>query len=71
MIATLLLAIVTALGLVFDPRYRDFPFAPLTAVAVPFLTHSLVMPRPAGQTRALPKSPAPRAGGVGALYRAQ
>jgi len=49
MIVTLLLAIVTALGLVFDPRYRDFPFAPLTAAVVPFLTHSLVMPRPGGQ----------------------
>jgi glucan 1,3-beta-glucosidase len=37
-----------ALGLVFDPRYKDFPFAPLTAAAVPFLLHSLMMPRPAG-----------------------
>jgi hypothetical protein len=26
-----------ALGLVFDPRYRDFPFAPLTAATVPLL----------------------------------
>ncbi len=48
-IATLLLAILTALGLVFDPRYRDFPFAPLTAVAVAFVSHSLFGPRPAGQ----------------------
>jgi glucan 1,3-beta-glucosidase len=48
-IATLLVAIVTALGLVFDPRYRDFPFAPLTAAAVPFLTHSLVVAPSAGQ----------------------
>jgi glucan 1,3-beta-glucosidase len=24
-----------ALGLVFDPRYKDFPFAPLTASIVP------------------------------------
>jgi exo-beta-1,3-glucanase (GH17 family) len=31
------LAIQVALGLVFDPRYRDFPFAPLTAATVPFL----------------------------------
>jgi glucan 1,3-beta-glucosidase len=49
MVVTLLLAIVSALGLVFDPRYRDFPFAPLTAAVVPFLTHSLVMPRPPGK----------------------
>lgn len=49
MIATMLLALVVALGLVFDPRYRDFPFAPLTAAAVPFLLHSLLMPRPSGE----------------------
>ena len=42
LIATMLLAMLSALGLVFDPRYRDFPFAPLTAAAVPFLTHSLI-----------------------------
>jgi len=48
LIATALLAIVTALGLVFDPRYKDFPFVPLTAAAVPFLLHTLAMPRPAG-----------------------
>jgi peptidoglycan/LPS O-acetylase OafA/YrhL len=33
----LLLAVQAALGLVFNPRYRDFPFAALTAAAVPFL----------------------------------
>jgi glucan 1,3-beta-glucosidase len=48
LIATTLLAILSALGLVFDPRYRDFPFGPLTAAVVPFLTHSLTMPRPNG-----------------------
>jgi hypothetical protein len=48
MIATMLLAIQVALGLVFDPRYRDFPFAPLTAAAIPILLHSLMMPRPQG-----------------------
>jgi len=47
-IASMLLALIVALGLVFDPRYRDFPFAPLTAAAVPLLLHSLVMPRPPG-----------------------
>jgi exo-beta-1,3-glucanase (GH17 family) len=31
------LSVQAALGLVFDPRYRDFPFAPLTGAAVPFL----------------------------------
>lgn len=48
MMATMLLALIVALGLVFDPRYRDFPFAPLTAAVVPLLLHSLTMPRPAG-----------------------
>ena len=31
------LAVQSALALSFDPRYRDFPFAPLTAAALPFL----------------------------------
>ena len=44
----MLLAVQAALGLVFDPRYKDFPFAPLTAAAVPFLLHTLTMPRPRG-----------------------
>jgi glucan 1,3-beta-glucosidase len=48
LIATMLLSVHVALGLVFDPRYKDFPFAPLTAAVVPFFTHSLVMPRPPG-----------------------
>src|SRR5262249_8052527 len=47
-IATLLLAFVVALGLVFDPRYRDFPFAPLTAAIVPFLVHDLMVARSKG-----------------------
>jgi glucan 1,3-beta-glucosidase len=47
-IVTLLLAIIVTLGLIFDPRYRDFPFAPMTAAVVPFFMHSFIMPRPAG-----------------------
>ncbi len=38
----------SALALSFDPRYRDFPFAPMTAAAVPFLLMALVGPRSAG-----------------------
>jgi exo-beta-1,3-glucanase (GH17 family) len=49
LIATLLLSILVALGLVFDPRYKDFPFAPLTAAAVPLLVHSLMVRRPRGR----------------------
>jgi peptidoglycan/LPS O-acetylase OafA/YrhL len=32
----------TAIGLVFDPRYRDFPFAALTMAVVPFAVLSLI-----------------------------
>jgi hypothetical protein len=42
------MAFVLALGLVFDARYRAFPFAPLTAAVVPFLVHGLVSARPKG-----------------------
>ncbi|MET0969113.1 MAG: beta-(1-6) glucans synthase [Tardiphaga sp.] len=34
--ATTLIGAETALGFVFDPRYRDFPFAALTMAVVPF-----------------------------------
>ncbi len=36
LIAVTLLAVETALGLVFDGRWRDFPFAALTMAVVPF-----------------------------------
>ena len=36
-IGTTLLAVQVALGLVFDPRYKDFPYAPLTAAVVPLV----------------------------------
>ena len=36
LIVTALIAAQTALGFVFDPRYRDFPFAALTMAVVPF-----------------------------------
>ncbi len=47
-IVVVLLALQAALGLVFDPRYRDFPFAPLTAAVVPFLVLMIAVPRPGG-----------------------
>jgi glucan 1,3-beta-glucosidase len=49
LIATLILAIQVGLGLVFDPRYKDFPFAPFTAAIVPLLTYSLAVKRFAGR----------------------
>jgi glucan 1,3-beta-glucosidase len=36
LMVTTLIATETALGFVFDPRYRDFPYASLTIAAVPF-----------------------------------
>ena len=55
LIALMLVAIEAALGLVFDPRYRDIPFAPLTAAVVPFLT-LLVAARNLDGTRAMAES---------------
>jgi len=37
-----LFAIQTALGLTFDARYRDFPFAPLSAAIIPLATVRLM-----------------------------
>jgi glucan 1,3-beta-glucosidase len=48
LIALVLVTVEAALGLVFDPRYRDIPFAPLTGAAVPFLVLLFTAPRPAG-----------------------
>jgi glucan 1,3-beta-glucosidase len=36
LVITVLIGAETDLGLVFDPRYRDFPFAALTMAVVPF-----------------------------------
>ena len=43
------LSVEIGLGLIFDPRYRDFPFAPLTAAGVPFLVLVLIGPRPSAR----------------------
>jgi exo-beta-1,3-glucanase (GH17 family) len=48
LIALCVLAVQTALGLAFDPRYRDFPFAPLTAATMPFLLLSFKAPQLTG-----------------------
>jgi hypothetical protein len=42
------MALQQALGLVFDPRYRDFPFTALTAAGVPYLLLALMNPRERG-----------------------
>ena len=57
LLALSVLALQVALMLVFDPRYVDFPFAPLLGAAAPFLTLALWRkpekgPRPAAETLA-------------------
>ncbi len=53
--ATLVLSLQVALGLVFDPRYKDFPFAPLTAAIVPLAVHGLAIGRGPGRRGMRPK----------------
>jgi len=45
LVVTVLIASETALGFVFDPRYRDFPYAALTMAVVPFATLMLNRPQ--------------------------
>jgi exo-beta-1,3-glucanase (GH17 family) len=52
LIVTTLIAVQAALGLVFDARWRDFPFAGLTMAVVPFCTVALLNP-PKSATRPL------------------
>jgi len=48
-VLTLVLSLQVGLGLVFDPRYKDFPFAPLTAAIVPLFMHALAVGRADGR----------------------
>lgn len=49
---TALIATETALGFVFDPRYRDFPYAALTMAVVPFATLMRNRPQEGGRPMA-------------------
>jgi glucan 1,3-beta-glucosidase len=49
LVVTALIASETALGFVFDPRYRDFPYASLTMAVLPFAT--LILNRPPNGVR--------------------
>jgi hypothetical protein len=49
LIAATLVGAATALGFVFDPRYKDFPYAALTMAVVPFAM--LVLNRPQAGVR--------------------
>jgi exo-beta-1,3-glucanase (GH17 family) len=66
-IALMLLSLQAALGLVFDPRYRDIPFAPQTAAMVPFLVLQFSTPRVAG-SRPTAETVAAAALAIAAVY---
>ena len=63
----MLAAVLVALGLVFDPRYHDFPFASLTAAIVPFVVLALLSP-PADAPRALAEHIAAGTLAISAVY---
>jgi glucan 1,3-beta-glucosidase len=65
--AIVIAAVYAALGMVFDPRYRDFPDAALTAAIVPVLLLALFMPRGEGE-RPLAEIIAAVALAVSAIY---
>jgi exo-beta-1,3-glucanase (GH17 family) len=48
LVITTLIGAESALGFVFDPRYRDFPFAALTMAVLPFSMLTLLNRPPAG-----------------------
>jgi exo-beta-1,3-glucanase (GH17 family) len=54
LVAAALIGSETALGFVFDPRYRDFPFAALTMAVVPFAC--LMLNRPQDGKRPIAES---------------
>ena len=44
LVILVVLAVQAALGLVFNPRYRDFPFTALTGAAIPFVVLMTALP---------------------------
>jgi hypothetical protein len=67
LIALTLLSVQTALALVFDPRYRDIPFAPQSGAVFAFLVLMISMPTPAG-SRAMAEALAAAVLAVSAVY---
>ncbi len=64
---TTLIASETALGFIFDPRWRDFPFASLTMAVVPFGMLALLN-RPTSGTRPITETMFACLLGAAALY---
>ena len=67
LIVTVLIAAETALGFVFDPRYKDFPFAALTMAVVPFST-LMLLNRPQEGTRPITEAVFAGMLAIAALY---
>ena len=67
LLVTTLIAADTALGFVFDPRYKDFPFAALTMAVLPFATLT-ALNRPQAGTRPLAEAVFAGLLAVSALY---
>jgi exo-beta-1,3-glucanase (GH17 family) len=55
LLVTAVIGAETALGFVFDPRYKDFPFAALTMAVVPFAT-LMLLNRPQDGVRPIAES---------------
>ena len=67
LIALTLVSVEAALGLVFDPRYRDIPFAPLSAAVIPYLVLR-VSTRQAAGSRAMAETAAAAVCVASAVY---
>jgi glucan 1,3-beta-glucosidase len=67
LVVTTLIGAETALGFVFDPRYRDFPFASLTMAVVPFAA-LMLLNRPQVGVRPIAESAFAALFAVAALY---
>lgn len=67
LLVTTVLATQTALGFVFDPRYRDFQFAALTMAVVPLLLLT-ALNRPTGGKRPIAESVFAAALAISAVY---
>jgi hypothetical protein len=67
MLVTTLIGAETALGFLFDPRYRDFPFASLTMAVLP-LFGLMLLNRPPQGTRQIAETVFAGLFAVTALY---
>jgi exo-beta-1,3-glucanase (GH17 family) len=69
LVVTVLIAAETALGFVFDPRYKDFPFAALTMAVLPFAT-LMLLNRPQQGARPIAEAVFAPLFAIAALYTA-